>query len=62
MKVFYSLMLAAVVLFFSSCGNKAGSLADVAEEDSLFIDTIASLEEEIAPDTLLQDSLAQDSL
>jgi len=62
MKFFYCFALAAIVLSFISCGNKASSLADVAEEDSLFIDTVATLDEELAPDTLAVDSLVEDSL
>lgn len=50
------------VFLLVSCGNKASSLADVAEEDSLFIDTVATLDEELAPDTLAVDSLVEDSL
>ena len=50
------------VFLLASCGNKPSSLADVAEEDSLFIDTVATLDEELAPDTLVLDSLALDSL
>ena len=47
---------------FASCGNKPSSLADVAEEDSLFIDTVATLDEVLPDTTALPDSLAQDSL
>ena len=50
------------VFLLASCGNKASSLADVAEEDSLFIDTVATLDEELVPDTLAVDSLVEDSL
>ena len=50
------------LLLMASCTGKPSSLADVAEEDSLFIDTVATLDEELAPDTLVLDSLAQDSL
>ena len=50
------------VFLLASCGNKASSLADVAEEDSLFIDTVATLDEELPPDTLAVDSLVEDSL
>ena len=50
------------LLLMVSCTGKPSSLADVAEEDSLFIDTVATLDEELAPDTLVQDSLALDSL
>ena len=51
-----------LLLLMASCTGKPSSLADVAEEDSLFIDTVATLDEELAPDTLVLDSLAQDSL
>lgn len=52
-----------ILLLFVSCGNQAGSLADVAEDDSLYIDTVATLDEVIAPDTIaLPDSLMKDSL
>ena len=51
-----------LLLLMASCTGKPGSLADVAEEDSLFIDTVATLDEELAPDTLVLDSLALDSL
>ena len=51
------------VFFFASCTCKTGSLADVAEDDSLYIDTVATLDEVIAPDTIaLPDSLMKDSL
>ena len=50
------------VFLFTSCGNKAGSLPDVTEKDSLYIDTVATLDEKTAPAALVQDSLALDSL
>ena len=46
---------------FISCGGKP-TLADVAEEDSLYIDTVATLEEGLPNTTALPDSLAHDSL
>ena len=51
-----------LLLLMASCTGKPSSLADVAEEDSLFIDTVATLDEELAPDTLAVDSLVEDSL
>ena len=56
------LLLLLLLLLMASCTGKPSSLADVAEEDSLFIDTVATLDEELAPDTLVLDSLALDSL
>lgn len=48
---------------FISCSGNPGSLADVAEDDSLCIDTVATLEEVEVPDTTARaDSLAADSL
>ena len=50
-------------LLLASCTGNPGSLADVAEDDSLFIDTVATLDEQMAPDTItLPDSLTKDSL
>ena len=49
------------LVFLLSCTGRP-TLSDVAEEDSLFIDTVATLDEELAPDTLSQDSLVLDSL
>ena len=47
---------------FGSCGGKQ-SLADVAVEDSLCIDTVASLDDVMAPDTIAEtDSLTVDSV
>ncbi len=47
---------------FISCGGKP-TLADVAEEDSLCIDTVATLEEVAVPDTVAPaDSVEADSL
>ena len=47
---------------FISCGGKP-SLADVAEDDSLCIDTVATLEEVAVPDTVAPaDSVEADSL
>lgn len=49
-------------LIFISCGGKP-TLADVAEEDSLCIDTVATLDEVAVPDTLAPaDSVTADSL
>ena len=50
------------VFFLASCGNNTGTLADVAEADSLYIDTVATLEEGLPNTTALPDSLAHDSL
>lgn len=48
---------------FISCTGNPGSLADVAEDDSLCIDTVATLDEVALPDTVARaDSLAADSL
>ena len=48
---------------FISCSCNSGSLADVAEEDSLCIDTVATLDEVAVPDTLAPaDSVTADSL
>lgn len=50
------------VLFLLSCTGKP-SLAEVAEEDSLRIDTVATLEDMALPDTTAcADSLIVDSL
>lgn len=47
---------------FISCGGKP-TLADVAEDDSLCIDTVATLEEVAVPDTVAPaDSVEADSL
>ena len=48
---------------FISCSFNSGSLADVAEDDSLCIDTVATLDEVEVPDTVARtDSVAADSL
>lgn len=44
------------VFLFTSCANKSTSLANVAEEDSLFIDTVATLDEKLPTDTVAIDS------
>ena len=50
------------IFLLSSCGGNQ-TLADVAEEDSLCIDTVASLDDVmLEPDTLDTDSLFLDSL
>ena len=54
MKFFYFFALAAIVLSFISCGNKASSLADVAEEDSLFIDTVVCTDYPFEADSLVE--------
>ena len=45
------------LLLLASCTGKPGSLANVAEEDSLFIDTVATLDEELVPDTVATDTI-----
>ncbi|MBO7099523.1 MAG: hypothetical protein IKQ51_12050 [Bacteroidaceae bacterium] len=48
-------------LLFSSCeGNQ--TLANVAVEDSLCIDTVATLDDVVLTDTVAVDSLAEDTL
>lgn len=48
---------------FISCTGNPGSLADVAKDDSLCIDTVATLDEVEVPDTTARtDSVAADSL
>ena len=50
------------LFLLSSCGGNQ-TLAEVAEEDSLCIDTVASLDDVmLEPDTLDTDSLFLDSL
>ena len=54
--------LLCLSLLFVSCGGKQ-TLANVAEEDSLCIDTVATLDDEMQPDTIAEsDSLLVDSL
>jgi hypothetical protein len=60
MKFFYYFALTIMVLSFFSCGSKPVP-GLVAEEDSLCIDTVATLDE-VVPDTLEADSLAEDTL
>ena len=62
MKFFYLLALAALLLSFYSCeGNQ--TLADVSEEDSLCIDTVATWDDVVLADTVVvTDSLMQDTL
>ena len=56
MKAFCSLLLVGLLL--ASCGGKQ-TLADVAMEDSLCIDTVAALDDVVlAPDTLAEDTLS----
>ena len=50
-----------LLLLFISCTSKPVP-GYVAEEDSLCIDTVASLDEVMQPDTIVVDSLAGDSL
>jgi hypothetical protein len=62
MKKIYLMVLVGVCMSFGSCGGKQ-SLADVAVEDSLCIDTVASLDDVMAPDTIAEtDSLTMDSV
>ena len=57
--VFFGVGLPLLLL---SCNGKQ-TLADVAEEDSLCIDTVATLDDVVSvPDTLVTDSLFLDSL
>ena len=56
-----ALLLFLPLLFFS-CNGKP-TLANVAEEDSLCIDTVATLDDVVLTDTVAKaDSLMQDSL
>ena len=48
-------------LLLLSCNGKQ-TLADVAEEDSLCIDTVATLDDVMLTDTVAVDSLAEDTL
>ncbi|MBQ7180587.1 MAG: hypothetical protein IJR87_04765 [Bacteroidaceae bacterium] len=50
MEKFFSLAVLAAVICLSSCGGRTS--ADTTEEDSLKIDTVAVLDEPIAPTTL----------
>ena len=62
MKYFYYFALAIMVLSFFSCSSKPAP-GLVAEEDSLFIDTVATLDDVMEPDTVaVADSLAEDSI
>ena len=53
--------LGLLILLFTSCNGKQ-TLADVAEEDSLCIDTVATLDDVMLTDTVAVDSLAEDTL
>lgn len=59
-KFFLTLTLALPLL--SCTEGKVGKENMVAEEDSLCIDTVASLDEGAMPDTLVVDTLVIDSL
>jgi len=62
MKKFYLLVLMGLCMTFASCGGKM-TLADVAKEDSLCIDTVASLDDVIMTDTVAEaDTLTMDTL
>lgn len=50
-----------LLLLLLSCNGKQ-TLADVAEEDSLCIDTVATLDDVMLTDTVAVDSLAEDTL
>lgn len=50
-----------LLLLLLSCNGKQ-TLADVAEEDSLCIDTVATLDDVMLSDTVAVDSLAEDTL
>ena len=61
MKKFF-LFLTLALPFLSCTDGKVGKENMVAEEDSLCIDTIASLDEGTLPDTLVVDTLVFDSI
>jgi len=62
MKTINGFLGVTFIFLLSSCGGKQ-TLADVAEEDSLCIDTVATLDDVVSvPDTLVTDSLFLDSL
>lgn len=61
MKKFFLFLTLALPLL-SCTEGKVGKENMVAEEDSLCIDTVASLDDGTVPDTLAVDSLVIDSL
>ena len=61
MKKLFLFIALALPLLSCTGGNMSGD-GVVAEEDSLCIDTVASLDDVTVPDTLEADSLALDSL
>jgi hypothetical protein len=61
MKKFFLFLTLALPLL-SCTDGKVGKENMVAEEDSLCIDTIASLDEGTLPDTLVVDTLVFDSI
>lgn len=62
MKKICLLVLVGLCMTFFSCGGKQ-ALADVAEEDSLCIDTVATLDDVFVPDTTAKpDTLMADTL
>jgi hypothetical protein len=62
MKKICLLVLVGLCMTFFSCGGKQ-ALADVAEEDSLCIDTVATLDDVFASDPIAEpDTLTVDTL
>ena len=61
MKRIYFFLGVGLPLLLLSCNGKQ-TLADVAEEDSLCIDTVATLDDVMLSDTVAVDSLAEDTL